>query len=199
MTPDGTLRPDIDSARAELEGTNPNNNKGNGIGAQLAALPDAALPVVVSPPPAGERVEVNLNSTPAIRLAVDLAGAQVDVADGKLVVTLANGGVIVLEGDVVQQFLAGGDTAIDQFLTAAAGNPDATQIGPADETSGSSFQHGGPVPTFASLFDAAGALGGTDLNYGTVGLAETPAIRRKRRGNRSRRATARRSPMPIRH
>src|SRR5262249_21895917 len=129
-------------------------------------------PVVVSPPPAGERVEVDLDSTPVIRLAVDLAGAHVDVIDGKIVVTLANGGVIVLEGDAVQQFLAGGDAAIDQFLTAAAGNPDAAAVGPIDETSGASFAQGGPVPQFASPFEAAGTLAGTDLSYKTPILSE---------------------------
>ena len=173
MTPDGTLRTDIEPARAELEVTVP-DRKGNGIGPQIAALPDATLPIVVPPPPAGERVEVNLDATQVIRLAVDLTGAHVEVVDGKIVVTLANGGVIVLQGDVVQQFLAGGDAAIDQFLTAAAGNPDGTDIGPADDTSGYGFHAGGPVPTFASLLNAAGVLSGTDLAYGAVGLGETP-------------------------
>src|SRR5215813_2901746 len=171
LTPDGTLRSDIDSTRAESEGSEP-NDKANKIGPQVAALPDAVLPVVVSPPPAGERVEVDLDSTPVIRLAVDLAGADVEVVDGKIVVTLANGGVIVLEGDVVQQFLAGGTGAIDQFLTAAAGSADATEIGPVDETSGASFIQGGPVPTFASVFEAAGTLQGTALNYGAVELPQ---------------------------
>jgi Bacterial Ig domain len=173
VSPDGTLRPDLDSIRAESTETGSNNSEENGIGTQVAALPDGVLPVVVPSPPAGERVEVDLDNTPVVRLAVDLTGAQVDVADGKIVVTLANGGIIVLEGDVVQQFLAGGDAAIDQFLTAAAGNQDAPEIVPAGETSGSSFQRSGPVPTFASLFDAAGALGATELSYGAVELGQT--------------------------
>jgi hypothetical protein len=161
VTPDGTLRPDLDSTRAESGGTGLNNNEGNGIGAQIAALPDAVLPVVVSPPPAGERVEVDLDMTPVVRLAVDLAGAQVDVADGRSSSRWQMAASLFLKAMSFSSFSLG-DAAIDQFLTAAAGNQDATEIAGRRDI-GSSFQRGGPVPTLASLFDAAARSPGRTL------------------------------------
>ena len=167
MSPDGTLIADIEQARASLENGSRDQQRPKD-GAQLAALPEAAEPIIIPRPAPGERIEVDLDATPLIRLAVSLTGAQVDVSGGKIVVTLPDGGVIVLQGGVVQQFLAGGDAGIEDFLATAAGDAGMSEVGsPAGADGGSGFRPSGVVADFASALDAAGALGATELGYGT--------------------------------
>ncbi|MGE4230547.1 MAG: tandem-95 repeat protein, partial [Dongiaceae bacterium] len=170
MTPDGTLIAEIEQtpARSEDEGRIQYHLNDN---PQIAALPEAMTPVLVGAPAAGERIEVDLDAVPEIRLAVSLAGAQVEVSGGKIIVTLADGGVIVLEGEVVQQFLAGGDAGIEDFLASAAGRDAVAEMSSptwADDQNGSGFRPSGVVAAeFMTSFDAAGALAGTELGYGS--------------------------------
>lgn len=175
MSPDGTLITGIEQTRPSSDSGSRDQQRPQD-GAQLAALPDAAEPLVVAPPAPGERIEVDLGATPLIRLAVSLVGAQVDVSSGKIIVTLADGGVIVLQGDIVQQFLAGGDAGIEDFLATAAGAAGVAEIGSpaaADEQGGSGFRPSGVVADFVSALHAAGALGATELGYGTPHRGET--------------------------
>ncbi len=170
MTPDGTLIAEIEQthARSEHEGRIEYHLNDN---PQLAALPEATTPVLIGAPAAGERIEVNLDAVSQIRLAVSLVGAQVEVTGGKIIVTLADGGVIVLEGEVVQQFLAGGDAGIEDFLASAAGSDAVAEMSSptwADDQNGSGFRPSGVVAAeFMTSFDAAGALAGTELGYGS--------------------------------
>ncbi|MGH6927206.1 MAG: hypothetical protein ACREEV_02730, partial [Dongiaceae bacterium] len=79
---------------------------------QFAALLQTEQPVLIPAPAPGERVELDLASQVAFRFGFDITGAQVSVVDGKIVVTLPNGGMLVLTGGVVTQFLAGGDALL---------------------------------------------------------------------------------------
>ena len=174
MGPDGTLITDLEQPRPSSDDRG-RDQESLEDGAQLAALPDSR-PLVVAAPPAGERIEVDLNATPQIRIAVSLVGAQVDVSGGKIIVTLADGGVIVLQGDLVQRFLAGGEGGIEQFLATAAGDVGTTEFGsPAtpDDHTGSGFRGGEVAPDEVGSLNAAGALGATELGYGTPVRGET--------------------------
>ncbi|MGH6928748.1 MAG: hypothetical protein ACREEV_10560, partial [Dongiaceae bacterium] len=173
MSPDGTLITDIEQTRASSD--NGSRDQKSRDGAQLAALPEAAQPLVIARPAPGERIEVDLDATPLIRLAVNLTGAQVDVSGGKIVVTLPDGGVIVLQGGIVQQFLAGGDAGIEDFLATAAGDAGMTEIGSpaAADDQGSGFRPSGVVADSLLALNAAGALGATELGYGTPQRGET--------------------------
>src|SRR5262249_56107717 len=114
------------------------------IGVQTAALPDSGAPVIVEPPQAGQKVEIDLDHHAALRLAFDFKGASVDAIDGKIFVTLPNGGVVVLSGELVTQFLAGGDASLEQILATAAGSP-ATPAGDAQAGSArAAFPHARP-------------------------------------------------------
>src|SRR5262245_23325970 len=108
VSPDGTLFTAIDQdAPSDDSGRHQQQSQ-----VQLAALPDATGATIVAPLVPGTRIEVDLDTTPLIRLAVSLSGAHVEVSGGKIIVTLADGGVIVLEGSIIQEFLAGSDVGI---------------------------------------------------------------------------------------
>ena len=95
---------------------------------QITALPQQSQPLVVPAPAPGERVEIDLTPDMALRFAFDLRGAQVAVADGKILVTLPNGAVIVLSGELVAQFLSGTDASLQDVLSSAAGRGDAPEV-----------------------------------------------------------------------
>src|SRR5262249_2332684 len=102
----------------------------------------------------------------ALRLAFDFKGAAVDAIDGKIFVTLPNGGVVVLSGELVAQFLAGGDASLEQILATAAGSqattPDAEPAGGDRAT----FHHAEPTTPVGAGLAQSGVLAGTSLNYG---------------------------------
>src|SRR4029453_18623775 len=87
-----------------------------------AALPESTTPVSIGRPAPGDRIQGDLDATPNLRLAVDLSGAQVQVEGDRIVITLPDGGVVVLTSSMAQQFLAGAPITLDRFLSAAAGS-----------------------------------------------------------------------------
>ncbi|HKP22795.1 MAG TPA: Ig-like domain-containing protein, partial [Dongiaceae bacterium] len=82
---------------------------------------DAPSPVVVEAPAPGERIEIEVTSRIALRIAVDFTDAHAEVVDGKIEVTLSNGSVLVLYGEAVDRFLAGYAETLEQALAPAAG------------------------------------------------------------------------------
>ena len=102
------------------------------MGDEIASLPgqpmpagrpigDSGAPTLVRQPGPGERLEVEIASLPAaIEFTGDLSNATADLIDGKLQVTFPDGGVLILYGAAVAQFLA----AYGETLP-AAGQPDA--------------------------------------------------------------------------
>jgi VCBS repeat-containing protein len=158
------------------DGSNPSDAQSSIVhlsaGTQIArsnahsALPESTTPLLILRPAPGERVEVDLDTTPSIRLALDLTGADIHVEGDKIVITLPDGGVVVLTSVLPQHFLAGEPVTLDQFLSAAAGGGEATPIAPTTvDNSGSGFSPSGAVPEFASSLAAAGVLAATDLHY----------------------------------
>ncbi|HUL05884.1 MAG TPA: tandem-95 repeat protein, partial [Candidatus Acidoferrum sp.] len=127
---------------------------------QIAALPQPSQPLVVPAPAPGERIEINLTPDTVLRLAFDLRGAQVEVVDGKILITLANGAVVALSGALVTQFLAGGDATLQDVLSSAAGTPDAPEH---HVPSSPTFQHGHALGSLGAGLDSAGALSGSKL------------------------------------
>src|SRR5882724_8759632 len=131
---------------------------------QIAALPQQALPLVVAEPAPGERVDINLASGTVLRFAFDLKGAQIAVVDGKILLTLPTGAVIALSGDLVAQFLAGGDGALQDLLSSAAG---ATGSSEHHAPSSPTFQHAHHLESLGAALDSAGALSASKLGSGT--------------------------------
>ena len=72
-------------------------------------------------PEPGERIEIEVTSQIALRIAVDFTDARAEVVDGKIEVTLPNGSVLVLYGEAVDQFLAGYAEILEEALAPAAG------------------------------------------------------------------------------
>jgi len=126
---------------------------------QIAALPQQALPLVVAEPAPGERVDINLASDMVLRFAFDLKGAQIAVVDGKILLTLPTGAVIALSGDLVAQFLAGGDGALQDVLSSAAG---ATGSPEHHAPSSPTFQHAHHLESLGAALDSTGAQGSLD-------------------------------------
>ncbi len=77
--------------------------------------------VIVRAPEPGERIEIEVTSKIALRIAVDFTDAHAEVVDGKIEVTLPNGSVLVLYGEAVDQFLAGYGETLEEVLAPAAG------------------------------------------------------------------------------
>ncbi len=160
MAPDGSDLADTALSAAQSEDHRPARGERQ---VDLAAVPDAAQPIVMAQPTPGEPADVDQNAISSIRFAADLRGADIRVDGGTIVVTLPDGNVVLIAGEAAKKFLAGGTATFDQFLSAAAG--DITQIAPAGgDDSGSGFRPAGEVPAFASL-SAAGVLAATDLHY----------------------------------
>jgi VCBS repeat-containing protein len=136
---------------------------------RLAALLQTNDPLLIPQPAPGERVELDLASQVAFRFGFDITGAQVSVADGKIVVTLPNGGMLVLSGGIVTQFLVGDGTLLQDVLDSAAGEPGDTDTS-SEETgaANASFRHTQFNSPVASGFDSAGTLADTVLE-GTSG------------------------------
>src|SRR5262245_14508816 len=74
-----------------------------------AEMDASGLPVETHAPEPGQRIEI------------DLTGARAELVDGKIEVTLPNGGVLVLFGEAVEKFLAGYADALEAALAPAAG------------------------------------------------------------------------------
>ena len=72
-------------------------------------------------PEPGERIEIEVTSQIALRIAVDFTDARAEVVDGKIEVTLPNDSVLVLYGEAVDQFLAGYAEILEEALAPAAG------------------------------------------------------------------------------
>ena len=134
---------------------------------QIAALPQGGQPLVVPAPAPGERVEVNLSSDTILHLAFDLRGAAVTVSDGKIVITLPNGAVLELSGEVVAQFLSGGDTTLQNVLSSAAGDTGPTEQHEHHVPSSATFQHAHPLQALGAALEGAGALSASKLGGGT--------------------------------
>src|SRR5688500_19795829 len=77
--------------------------------------------MIVRAPEPGERIEIELTSKIALRIAVDFTDAHAELVDGKIEVTLPNGSVLVLYGEAVDQFLAGYGETLEEVLAPAAG------------------------------------------------------------------------------
>ena len=77
--------------------------------------------MIVRAPEPGERIEIELTSKIALRIAVDFTDAHAELVDGKIEVTLPNGSVLVLYGEAVDQFLAGYGATLEEILAPAAG------------------------------------------------------------------------------
>src|SRR5882724_2978117 len=131
---------------------------------QIAALPQQALPFVVAEPAPGERVDINLASDMVLRFAFDLKGARIAVVDGKILITLPTGAVIALSGDLVAQFLAGGDGALQDVLSSAAG---ATGSPAHHAPSSPTFQHAHHLESLGAALDSTGALSASKLGNAT--------------------------------
>src|SRR5262249_32755987 len=116
-------------------------------------------------PQAGQKVEIDLDHHAALRLAFDFKGVTVDAIDGKIFVTLPNGGVVVLSGEVVTQFLAGGEASLEQMLATAAGSAAAPQGNERAGSESATFHHVDPTVPMGTGLAQAGALGGTALTY----------------------------------
>ena len=82
---------------------------------------EASPLVIVRAPEPGERIEIEVTSKIALRIAVDFTDAHAEVVDGKIEVTLPNGSVLVLYGEAVDQFLAGYAEALEEVFAPAAG------------------------------------------------------------------------------
>jgi VCBS repeat-containing protein len=109
---------------------------------RLAALLQTDGPMLIPQPAPGERVDLDLASQVAFRFGFDITGAQVAVADGKIVVTLPNGGMLVLSGGIVTQFLAGDGALLQDVLDSAAGEPGETDTSSAEiGAANASFRH----------------------------------------------------------
>ena len=165
MTPDGTSRVEIDHSRPELA-IGRAGGRAADIGVQTAALSESGGPVVMEPPQAGQKVEIDLDHHAALRLAFDFKGATVDAIDGKIFVTLPNGGVVVLSGELVTQFLAGGDASLEQILATAAGGAASPEGGEQAGSESATFHHADPTVPVGTGLAQAGVLGGTALSYG---------------------------------
>ena len=132
---------------------------------RLAALLQTDDPLLIPPPAPGERVELDLASQVAFRFGFDITGAQVSVADGKIVVTLPNGGMLVLSGGVVTQFLVGDGTLLQDVLDSAAGGPGDTDTSSAETgAANASFRHTHVDSQVTPSFDSAGTLADTVLD-----------------------------------
>jgi len=106
---------DSDAPAAEDLGEGPGEDAGKDVG------DDAGQPIVIRRLEPGERIEIEVKSEAMLRLGVDLSDARAEVVDGEIEVTLPNGGVLVLYGEAVDQFLAGYEDALEQALSPAAG------------------------------------------------------------------------------
>jgi VCBS repeat-containing protein len=148
-----------------------------GAAHQFAALMQTDQPTLIPAPAPGERVELDLASQVAFRFGFDITGAQVSVVDGKIVVTLQNGGMLVLTGDVVTQFLAGGDAMLQDVLESAAGNANGADTAAPEQlhAANASFKHGqaGDAPPAGLTW--AGALSDTALDDGSANVHARPA------------------------
>ena len=82
-------------------------------GTDSGGAAEASPPVIVRAPEPGERIEIEVTSKIALRIAVDFTDAHAEVVDGKIEVTLPNGSVLVLYGEAVDQFLAGYGEALE--------------------------------------------------------------------------------------
>ena len=137
---------------------------------QVAALPQTAEPIAVNEPGPGERIEIHLTPQVALRFAFDLTSAHAEVIDGKITVTLPNGGVLVLSGELVDEFLAAGDGALQDVLLSATGGVEQllNQLHPSEPT----FHHGQPVEPLGPLLESAGTLSPSniegDLGHGVL-------------------------------
>ena len=90
-------------------------------GTDSGAAGEATTTVIVRAPEPGERIEIEITSKIALRIAVDFTDAHAEVVDGKIEVTLPNGSVLVLYGEAVEQFLAGYAEMLEEALAPAAG------------------------------------------------------------------------------
>ena len=90
-------------------------------GTDSGGAAEASSPVIVRAPEPGERIEIEVTSKIALRIAVDFTDAHAELVDGKIEVTLPNGSVLVLYGEAVDQFLAGYGEALEAVLAPAAG------------------------------------------------------------------------------
>jgi hypothetical protein len=106
-------------------------------------LSTADQPIRLAPPQPGQRIELDLAPDASIAFGFDLTGAQVDVVDGKIVITLPNGGEIVLVGDTLAEFLGTDVAPLEDALPAAAGDPDDAPI-PAAPDLGDPASHDAP-------------------------------------------------------
>jgi Ca2+-binding RTX toxin-like protein len=123
-------------------------------------------PIFVAPPQPGQRIELILTSEAAFRFGFDLTGARVDIVNGKIVVTLPNGGELVLVGDAVAEFLRAGDAPLERLLSSAAGDPEGTPDTVLPPSSNAGFRHAPPIDLSEVSLTAAGALADAVLEAG---------------------------------
>ena len=79
--------------------------------------------MIVRAPEPGERIEIEVTSKIALRIAVDFTDAHAELVDGKIEVTLPNGSVLVLYGEAVDQFLAGYGEALEAAGVGCSAGP----------------------------------------------------------------------------
>jgi VCBS repeat-containing protein len=127
--------------------------------------------MLIPQPAPGERVELDLASQVAFRFGFDITGAQVTVAGGKIVVTLPNGGMLVLSGGIVTQFLAGNGALLQDVLDSAAGEPGDSDTSSAEAgTANASFRHTQFNSQTTPGFEWAGTLADTVLDGSSAHL-----------------------------
>ena len=102
-----------------------------------------------------------------LRFAFDLKGAQVTVADGKILLTLPNGAVVVLSGEMVAQFLSGTNASLQDVLSSAAGATGATEVPEHHVPSSPTFQHAYALQGLGTALESAGALADSKLTTGS--------------------------------
>jgi hypothetical protein len=132
-------------------------------GADSGAATDSDLlrTVTVRAPEAGERIEIEITSQRALRIAVDFTDARAELVDGKIEVTLPNDSVLVLYGEAVDRFLAGYAESLEEALSPAAGWSEVQRILVPIETVGHVRATAMQDDEAEFEGDAAGALGPT--------------------------------------
>src|SRR5262245_40666872 len=120
--------------------------------------------MLVPQPAAGERIAIEITSQQDLQFACDLNNARAELIDGQIEVTLANGGVLVLYGEAVKQFLAGYEEALQKAMSPAAGWSDVARfLAPAEVPSSPFFRHASHEHVHGGHHGSAGVLSATSI------------------------------------